>query len=73
MLANVVLHSVANKWLCRQFDSCKLADALMNEVLTWILIVDKALGKALGSLSWSGWNVGHLLHLQVFEELRPRK
>ena len=73
MLTDVVLHGVPDQRLCRKLDGSKLTDALMNQVLGWVLLVDESLSQALRRLRRPWWNVGHLLHLEVLKELSPRK
>ena len=71
MLTDVVLHGIADQRLSRELDGCKFADALVYEVLRGVLLVHESLSQALRSLSGPRWHVGHLLHLEVLQELSP--
>ena len=43
VLADVVLHRVADQRLSRQLDGSELANTLMHEVLTRVLLIDELL------------------------------
>ena len=73
ILIESIFHLVTNEWLGRQFDSCKFADAFVDTMSFWILIIDVLCSQRQRTLSRLRRNMLHLFEFQVLQECCPRE